>query len=87
VDLAALIVSIIAVIVSAWSLNHQRLLWCWTRDRNTVAMPKLWHVRYHRSTAPVVLHVNGTMTSQTAALIEQIRTAIHKRPPGTRTLS
>lgn len=54
-NLAALIVSIVAIAVSTWSVNHQRLIYRWTLDRYKVAMPKLWHVRYHRSTAPVVL--------------------------------
>lgn len=53
--LAALIAGIVANIVGAWSVNHQRLLWRWTRERYTVAMPKLWHVRYHQSREPVLL--------------------------------
>lgn len=53
--LAALIAGIVANIVGAWSVNHQRLLWRWTRERYKVAMPKLWHVRYHQSREPVLL--------------------------------
>lgn len=78
--LAALIVSIVANLTGAWSVNHQRLLYRWTRDRYKAAMPKLWHLRYHRSTEPVVLkptlHIN--VTNQADAVLEAMRREIQR---------
>lgn len=54
-SLAALIVSVVAVAVSAWSANYQRMIWRWTRDGFTGPMPKWWHLRHRRSREPVVL--------------------------------
>lgn len=86
ISVTAIVISVLAILINAWTANQSRMINQWCRSRFAGPMPKWWQIRWRPTAPPMyepVIHVQGVLTQERSAeLREWFKRHIRTQPPG-----